>query len=76
MNFVQFRGNSRFENPRVRREGFRGEVWSGGRTLRCSVASESGGFGMAGASSDPPPMYRANVGVCLINDKNEVGVLV
>jgi hypothetical protein len=57
-------GDSRFGNPRVRREDFRGQVRA------------SAGSAMAGASSSPPPMYRANVGVCLINDENKVSVLI
>lgn len=55
-------------NPRVSRETVCGAPASG-RTLRCCVVSSSA---MAGRCSDPPPMYRANVGVALINDKNEV----
>ncbi|XP_024396184.1 nudix hydrolase 25 isoform X2 [Physcomitrium patens] len=57
-------------NPRVSRETVCGAPASG-RTLRCCVVSSSA---MAGRCSDPPPMYRANVGVALINDKNEVFV--
>ncbi|KAG0613746.1 hypothetical protein M758_6G127100 [Ceratodon purpureus] len=53
-------------NPRVKEDGFGGEVR---RTFRCSAGSA-----MACASTDPPPMYRANVGVCLINDENKVFV--
>jgi 8-oxo-dGTP pyrophosphatase MutT (NUDIX family) len=29
---------------------------------------------MAAACNSPPPDYRANVGICLVNDKNEVFV--
>jgi 8-oxo-dGTP pyrophosphatase MutT (NUDIX family) len=29
---------------------------------------------MAVACNSPPPDYRANVGICLVNDKNEVFV--
>jgi len=52
-------------NPRV--------VVSGVRTSSCA-ASSSFNSAMAGASSDPPPRYRANVGICLINEKNQVFV--
>ena len=64
------RGGSSVANLRA---GVRREVF--GLPLRCSAASASAlaASAMAGASSDPPPMYRANVGVCLVNDKNEVG---
>jgi hypothetical protein len=30
---------------------------------------------MAAACNSPPPDYRANVGVCLVNSKNEVTLL-
>lgn len=43
-----------------------------GRIFSCAASSSCSA--MAGACSDPPPMYRANVGVCLINDKNQVSV--
>lgn len=57
------RATTCFSNPRVR-----------GITNQFSCAASSSSSAMAGACSDPPAMYRPNVGVCLINDNNEVFV--
>jgi len=35
-------------------------------------SSSSSSSSMAVACNSPPPDYRANVGICLVNDKNEV----
>jgi hypothetical protein len=37
-----------------------------------SSSSSSSSSSMAVACNSPPPDYRANVGICLVNDKNEV----
>ncbi len=37
-----------------------------------SSSSSSSSSSMAAACNSPPPDYRANVGICLVNDKNEV----
>ncbi|KAH8961649.1 hypothetical protein BDL97_05G060100 [Sphagnum fallax] len=39
-----------------------------------SSSSSSSSSSMAVACNSPPPDYRANVGICLVNDKNEVFV--
>jgi hypothetical protein len=39
-----------------------------------SSSSSSSSSSMAAACNSPPPDYRANVGICLVNDKNEVFV--
>jgi hypothetical protein len=39
-----------------------------------SLPSSSSSSSMAVACNSPPPDYRANVGICLVNEKNEVFV--
>jgi len=61
-------GNREFGSP-----GWR--IKEAGCSQRKIVSSS--GFSssaMAGACGGPPPQYRGNVGICLINDKNEVFV--
>jgi hypothetical protein len=41
-------------------------------SLPSSSSSSSSSSSMAAACNSPPPDYRANVGICLVNDKNEV----
>lgn len=60
---------SRFANPRLTSE----VASPGARRFSCAASpASSWSSAMAGACSEPPPMYRANVGVCLINDQNQV----
>lgn len=57
-----------FLNPRWRKR-LGGIVLEAGLRQQAARLSSSG---MAGAANGPPPLYRANVGVCLLNAKNEV----
>jgi hypothetical protein len=47
------------------------EAHSRRRTYNAFLSSPSSSS-MAAACNSPPPDYRANVGICLVNDKNEV----
>ena len=61
-------GNREFGSPgwRIKEAGCSGRK----NVSSCGVSSSA----MAGACGGPPPQYRGNVGICLINDKNEVSI--
>jgi hypothetical protein len=62
-----------FANPRwVRREPV--EALPGRKVRYRSVTASSSAMADVGICTGPPPMYRANVGICLINQNNQVSM--